>query len=116
MTPEVWEARRGVQKLAATAGLYILHLPAERGGGFSREEMFFVEERVYQYGTVLAPAILAWSEGPGPMLAYASPELHAQFVEPMMKAEPTAAFTNTEAGAGSNVYGLATTAKRDGAD
>ncbi|GAA1518883.1 acyl-CoA dehydrogenase family protein [Nocardioides humi] len=115
LSPDVWEARREIQRLAAAAGLYAAHLPKELGGGgYTREEMFFIEERVYQYGTLLAPAILGWTEGPSPMLTHASSELRDLFVDDLVNARTTAAFCNTEPSAGSHVLGLRTSARREG--
>jgi alkylation response protein AidB-like acyl-CoA dehydrogenase len=117
MAAVVWEARREVQRRSAHAGLYALHLPTELGGGgFTRTEMFVIEEAVYRHGAGLAPAMLAWTEGPGPMLAYADEEQRQRFVAPLIRAETTTAFANTEPGGGSDVLGMRTTARRDGGD
>jgi acyl-CoA dehydrogenase len=117
MASVVWDARREVQRRSAAAGFYALHLPPELGGaGLSRVEMFFVEEAVYRHGVGLAPAILAWTEGPSPMLSAASADQRERFVAPLVRAETTAAFALTEPRGGSDVLGMKTTARRDGED
>jgi alkylation response protein AidB-like acyl-CoA dehydrogenase len=111
----VWEARREVSRRSAEAGFYNLHLP-ERvgGGGYSRADMFFVEEAVYARGLGLTPAVLAWTEGPNPMLCSLSDEQRMRFLHPLMGGVRTAAFCLTEPGAGSDVLGIRTRAERDG--
>jgi acyl-CoA dehydrogenase len=117
MAHVVWQARREVQRRSAKAGFYGLHMPAEiGGGGLSRSEMLRVEEAVYRHGAGLTPAVLAWTEGPSPMLAYANDEQRERFLLPLMRAEITAAFANTEPRGGSDVLGMTTTARRDGHD
>jgi alkylation response protein AidB-like acyl-CoA dehydrogenase len=115
LSPLVWEARREVAKRSAAAGFYTLHLPEDvGGGGFSRTEMFFVEEAVYARGLGLTPPILAWTEGPSPMLLYLNAEQRRRFLEPLMRGEQTAAFALTEQGAGSDILGIGTRAVRTG--
>jgi alkylation response protein AidB-like acyl-CoA dehydrogenase len=117
MAAAVWEARREVQRRSAQAGFYALHLPTEiGGGGLTRSEMFVIEEAVYRHGVGLAPAMLAWTEGPSPMLAYANEQQRKRFVAPLIRAETTTAFANTEPGGGSDVLGMRTSARRDGSD
>ncbi|MQA14523.1 MAG: acyl-CoA dehydrogenase [Pseudonocardiaceae bacterium] len=112
----VWQARREVQRRAAAAGLYTPHMPTELGGsGFSRVEMMHVEEHVYHVGGLgLGLAALAWTEGPGPHLAHVGEPARRRLLEPLMAAETTAAFANTEPHAGSDVLGMTTRATRDG--
>lgn len=118
MHPAMWQARREVQRRAAAAGLYAPHMPVELGGaGFDRVEMMHVEEAVYHAsGLGLGLAGLAWTEGPGPHLVSASADARSRLIEPLMAGEITAAFANTEPGAGSDVLAMSTTARRDGAD
>ena len=118
MHPAVWEARREVQRRSAAAGLYAPHLPAEVGGlGLTRVETMHVEELVYrQAGLGLGLATLGWTEGPSPNLVHLSPTGRERFLAPLMRAETTCAFANTEPGVGSDVLSMATTAERDGDD
>jgi acyl-CoA dehydrogenase len=118
MHPEVWEARREVQRRAGAAGLYAPHNSASvGGGGFSRVEMHHVEEFVYRNsGLGLGLAALAWTEGPNPAIEHCSPAVRERYLAPLLKGEITAAFCNTEPDVGSDVLKMSTWAKRDGDD
>lgn len=118
MHPAVWEARRQVQRAAGAAGLYAPHLPTtDGGGGFSRVEMQYAEEFVYySSGLGLGLAALAWTEGPYPASAWMSDAAKERYLAPLVRGELTAAFANTEPGAGSDVLSQSTRATRDGSD
>jgi acyl-CoA dehydrogenase len=116
MHPEVWEARREVQRRSAAAGLYAPHMPEDVGGlGLTRVECMHVEELVYRRaGLGLGLAALAWTEGPSPNLVRMGPEGRERILGPLMRAETTCAFANTEPDAGSDVLSMTTRAERDG--
>ena len=116
MHPAVWEARREVQRRSAAAGLFAPHMPAEVGGlGLTRVETMHVEELVYrQAGLGLGLATLGWTEGPSPNLVHLSAAGRERFLGPLMRAETTCAFANTEPGVGSDVLSMTTRAERDG--
>ena len=115
MHPTVWEARREVQRRSAAAGLYSPHVPS--GGGFSRAEMQDVEEFVYRRsGLGLGLAALAWTEGPNAAIEHCSPAAREHWLEPLLAAEITAAFANTEMSVGTDVLAMETHAVRDGDD
>lgn len=116
MHPAVWEARRGVQRRSAAAGLYAPHMPAAVGGlGLTRVETMLVEEHVYhRAGLGLGLATLAWTEGPSPNLVHMSAAARERLLGPLMRGETTCAFANTEPGAGSDVLSMSTRAERDG--
>ena len=118
MHPQVWEARRDVQRRAGAAGLYAPHNSADvGGGGLSRVEMHHVEEFVYRNsGLGLGLAALAWTEGPNPAIEHCSPTAREQYLMPLIKGEITAAFANTEPDVGSDVLNMSTWARRDGDD
>ncbi|WP_028936181.1 acyl-CoA dehydrogenase family protein [Pseudonocardia spinosispora] len=118
MHPQVWQARREVQRRAASAGLYTPHnSEAAGGGGLSRVEMHHVEEFVYrESGLGLGLAALAWTEGPNPAVEHCSETAREQYLTPLMNGEITAAFANTEPDVGSDVLAMSTTATRDGSD
>ncbi|GAB3311654.1 acyl-CoA dehydrogenase [Epidermidibacterium keratini] len=118
MHPEVWEARREVQRRAGAAGLYAPHNSVEAGGGgFSRTEMHHVEEFVYRHsGLGLGLAALAWTEGPNPAIEHCSDAAREKYLTPLVRGEITAAFANTEPDVGSDVLGMSTWATRDGDD
>jgi acyl-CoA dehydrogenase len=110
---EAREARATVRRWAAAEGIYQLHLPESiGGGGFSRSEMFFVEERAYREGFSLLKDAVAWTEGPSPAVAAATAEQRERFVEPLMQGETTACCAITEPDAGSDLLGMRTTARR----
>ena len=118
MHREVWEARREVQRRAGVAGLYAPHVSAEfGGGGFGRVEMQHVEEFVYhRSGLGLGLAALAWTEGPSPAIEHVSGAARTQYLDRLVAGELTAAFANTERGAGTDVMAMTTHARRDGTD
>lgn len=113
--PEVQAARREIQRASGERGLFALHLPKTiGGGGLSRTEMFFVEEKVYSYGVGLAPSILAWTDGASPRLIFCSAAQRARFVDPLVRGEKTCCHAVTEPDAGSNLFDLTTRAERRG--
>jgi alkylation response protein AidB-like acyl-CoA dehydrogenase len=117
LSPPVWEAKREVMRRSAAAGFYQLQIQEEiGGGGFSRVDMFFVEEAVYRHGLGLKPSVLSWTEGPNPVMIHFNEDQRRRFVEPLVRAEKTAAFALTEPGAGSDVLGIKTRAVRHGDD
>jgi alkylation response protein AidB-like acyl-CoA dehydrogenase len=118
MHSTVWEARREVQRRAGKLGLYAPHTgTASGGGGFSRVEMHHVEEFVYhRSGLGLGLAALAWTEGPNPAIEHCHGPMREQYLGPLVRGEITAAFCNTELGAGSDVLRMSTHATRDGGD
>jgi len=118
MNPTVWEARREVQRRSAAAGLFTPHMPTEVGGlGLTRVETMHVEEYVYRHaGLGLGLAALAWTEGPSPNLVHLSDSGRRRFLEPLMRADITCAFANTEPGVGSDVLSMTTRAERNGDD
>jgi alkylation response protein AidB-like acyl-CoA dehydrogenase len=118
MHPEVWQARREVQRRAAALDLYAPHMSvAAGGGGFSRVEMHHVEEFVYhRCGLGLGLAALAWTEGPSPAIEYCSQTAREQYLFPLISGEITGAFCNTEPSVGSDVLAMSTHARRDGSD
>lgn len=113
--PEVQAARREIQRASGREGLFALHLPKSvGGGGLSRTEMFFVEEKVYRYGVGLNPAILAWTDGATPRVIFCSEHQRRRFAEPLVRGEKTSLNAVTEPEAGSNLFDMKTTAVRKG--
>lgn len=118
MHPEVWEARREVQRRAGRLGLHAPHIQQQfGGGGFGRVEMHHVEEFVYRKsGLGLGLAALAWTEGASPPFEHVSDQARERYLLPLVRGEITTAFANTEPNAGSDVLGMETYATRDGDD
>ena len=113
--PEVQQARREIMAASGQAGLYSLHLPeGVGGGGLSRTEMFFVEEKVYSYGIGLNPAMLSWTDGATPRLLFCTAHQREQFVDPLVRGEKTSFNAVTEPHAGSNFFDFTTRAVRKG--
>ncbi len=113
--PELWDARRQIMRASGEAGVYALHLPEETGGGgLDREDMIWVEERVYGYGVGLNPAMLAWSEGATPRLIFCGDHQREQFVDPLVRGQKTSLHGVTEPDAGSNFFDFRTRAERRG--
>ena len=114
--PELQAARREIMRASGKQGLFALHLPQSvGGGGLTRSEMFFVEEKVYSYGVGLNPAILGWTDGVTPRVIFCSEQQRARFVTPLVLGEKTSFNAVTESGAGSNLFDMKTTALKKGA-
>jgi len=115
--PEIWQARREIMQASGDAGIYALHLPEETGGGgLGREDMIYIEERVYSYGLRLSPALLSWSEGATPRLIFAGEHHREQFTDPLVKGRKTSFHGVTESGAGSNLFDMVTHAEQKNGD
>ena len=115
--PEIWEARRHIMRASGAAGLYGAFLPSRIGGrDYDREDMLWVEERVYSYGLRLNPALLSWSEGATPRVIFAHDHHRDEFTLPLVRGEKTAFHAITEPGAGSNLFDLKTNAVQRNGD
>lgn len=115
--PEILAARREIMRAAGAVGVYSAHLPESLGGmGLGREDMIYVEEKVYGYGCGLNPALLSWSEGATPRLLYCHDHQREQFVDPLVRGEKTSYHGVTEPKAGSNLFDMQTRATRQGKD
>lgn len=113
--PELQAARREIMRASGREGLFALHLPKEvGGGGLTRCEMFFVEEKIYSHGVGLNPAMLAWTDGATPRVIFCSEQQRPRFVTPLVMGEKTSFNAVSEPGAGSNLFDLKTTAVRQG--
>lgn len=114
---DIIAARREIMAAAGAKNIYSAHLPESLGGrGLGREDMIYVEEKVYGYGVGLNPALLSWSEGATPRLLHAQPHQKDQFTDPLVKGLKTSLHGVTETGAGSNLYDMKTNAVRKGSD
>lgn len=111
--PEVREARQQISAAAGDAGIFSPHLPRELGGlGLGREDMLWVEEKVYRYGVGLNPAMLSWTDGATPRLLFARPEQHQEYVVPLVRGRCSSLHGVTEPHAGSNFFDFTTRAER----
>ena len=114
---DIIAARREIMAAAGAKNIYSAHLPESLGGrGLGREDMIYVEEKVYGYGVGLNPALLSWSEGATPRLLHAHGHQKEQFTDPLVKGLKTSLHGVTETVAGSNLYDMKTNAVRKGSD
>lgn len=114
---DIIAARREIMAAAGAQNIYSAHLPESLGGrGLGREDMIYVEEKVYGYGVGLNPALLSWSEGATPRLLHAHAHQKEQFTDPLVKGLKTSLHGVTETVAGSNLYDMKTNAVRKGSD
>jgi alkylation response protein AidB-like acyl-CoA dehydrogenase len=119
LRPEVEAARAEIRERSGEAGLYALHMPESvGGGGLSQREHFYVSEEIFRYGTGhgtgLTKAMLAWTEGPAPMLTHLDQDQRERWLDPLVAGRETTCFAATEPGAGSDVPGISTRAEREG--
>lgn len=119
LSPVVHELQSEVRRRAGDAGLYALHMPESvGGGGLSSLEHFYVQEAVFRYGTGhgsgLTRSLMAWTEGPSPMLVHLDDDQREEWLDPLIAGRETACIGITEPNAGSDVTALETTATRDG--
>lgn len=116
---EVHEAQAKVRRRAGEAGLYALHMPEEvGGGGLSQYEHFYVIEEVFRYGTGhgngLTKSMLAWTEGPSPVLTHLDETQRQEWLDPLIEGRKSACIGITEPSAGSDVKNIETRAEKDG--
>ncbi|WGH84249.1 acyl-CoA dehydrogenase family protein [Auritidibacter ignavus] len=114
----VFDAHELFPKLAA-AGYLGLGYPEEDGGeGAPMEyQMVFAEELAKGNTAGVSMAINVQMHMATPSLArFGSPELKEQYLRPALAGQQVAAIAVTEPGAGSDVAGLSTKARRDGDD
>ena len=106
---------RALQRDAGARGYLALTLPAEFGGGArwsAYRAAFSLEAAAFD-----APLIdTALTLGGAPILAYGSDEQRATLLPAMARGEVTLCIAYSEANAGSDLTGIATTARRDGED
>jgi acyl-CoA dehydrogenase len=113
----VREFKRSMHRLGADAGLYAPNISARLGGrGTSLRTSMYLQEEVFLRGFRGQQWILAWTDGPNPMIETATDRAVAEFVEPLMRAQITTAFAQTEPEAGSDAMSMRTLARRSGGD
>lgn len=119
MTEEAHELQAEIRRRAGNAGLYALHMPESvGGGGLSSLEHFYVQEEIFRYGTGhgsgLTRSMMAWTEGPSPMLLHLTEEQRKKWLTPLINGQKTACIGITEPDAGSDISNIQTTAIKDG--
>jgi acyl-CoA dehydrogenase len=115
LVDEVVDAIREVRRKSAEAGFYAMNMPEAVGGeGVSNVTWYRAKRHVGSHGTGLATNVLAGPEGPKPLLLGAEGEQIEAFLEPVVRAEQSTGFAQTEPGAGSDSPNMATRAEREG--
>lgn len=110
------DLKRRVQEASAAAGLYCPHLPVADGGlGLSLVETFWVQHEVYRRGIGGGQWMLAWTDGPSPLVSAWSAASREAHLAPFLAGTTSVAFALTEPGVGSDFPSLTTTARPDGA-
>ena len=113
----VREFKHSMHRLGADVGLYAPNISKRLGGrGTSLRASMYLQEEVFLRGFRGQQWILAWTDGPNPMIEEATDRAVEEFVEPLMSAEITTAFAQTEPEAGSDATSMRTTARRANGD
>ena len=104
---------RQIEKRAMEAGLYSANLPESvGGGGLSLAAKTLVER---EYGKT-SHALHSWIGRPTELLLACEGDQKERYLMPCVRAEKRELFALTEPEAGSDVMGMKSTARRDGAD
>ena len=115
LADDVRALKRRMQQASAEAGLYCAHLPESDGGlGLSLVDCFYVQEEVYRHGLRGAQWMLAWTDGPSPLVAHWSEVSRERYLPDFLAGNIDVAFALTEPRAGSDALALQTSARRDG--
>lgn len=115
LVPDVVEAIQTVRQKSAKNGFYAMNMPEEHGGeSVSNVTWYRAKKHVASHGTGLSEFMLAGPEGPKPLLLQAEDAQVERYLEPVIRAEKSAGFAQTEPGAGSDSPAMQTTAERDG--
>ncbi|MGJ4731923.1 acyl-CoA dehydrogenase [Leptospira levettii] len=109
------EYPKEILKKAFDVGLMNMHIPAEYGGaGLGVLDELIASEELFYGCSGMATAILANNLALAPVLLGADDYVMKKFIQPMTENFTLAAYAVTEPGAGSDVAGIRTTAKRVG--
>jgi acyl-CoA dehydrogenase len=112
LAEHVREFKHSMHRLGADARLYAPNISERLGGrGTSLRASMYLQEEVFLRGFRGQQWILAWTDGPNPMIETATDRAVEEFVEPLMSAEITTAFAQTEPEAGSDATSMRTTAR-----
>src|SRR5690606_17785302 len=87
----------------------------EGGGTLDVRALCIVRETLARVSSLADFAFAMQGLGAGPISLHGSPELRARYLAPVVSGDAIAAFALSEAGAGSDVAAMETTARRDGA-
>jgi len=107
------EIGRQIEARSKEIGLFASNLPERVGGGGLNYTAMSVVER--EYGRT-SHALHSWIARPTELLLACEGDQIARYLEPCVTGEKRELFALTEPGAGSDVMGMKTNAKRDGDD
>ncbi len=129
IVPPVREARDGIRRKSAAAGFYAMMAPESIGGGGLPWSVgpFVLEAVNRKYGPgrlfiswangfLSTPVLASFVDGPSHLFLQAGPAIRSEVLPPVLAGEKTVCFGATEPGAGSDLWGLKTKARRDGDD
>ena len=112
------ELLQRVWRRSRELGFYGVHLPPEHDGqGLTYTQLAALKEEVGASGRVLSHSVLGDMGGPlraGDIFGHATPGQLERYLLPVARGERACCFAMSEAGAGSNVRGMTTTATPDG--
>lgn len=106
-----------ILKKAHEVGLMNMHIPQEYGGNeMTILDECIASEELFAACSGMATAVLANNLALAPVMLGATPEIMKKFIQPMTERFSMAAYAVTEPGAGSDVAGIRTSAKKVGDD
>jgi acyl-CoA dehydrogenase len=127
LVPEIREARDGIRRKSAQAGFYAMMAPESIGGGGLPWTVgpYMLEALYRKYGPgrvfigwaaafLTSPLLASFVDGPSHLFIQASQAIRDEVLPQVLVGEKTVCFGVTEPGAGSDLWGLKTKAKRDG--
>jgi acyl-CoA dehydrogenase len=104
--------KRRMQQASARAGLYCPHLsPADGGMGLDLVDTFHVQEEVYRHGLRGVQWMLAWTDGPSPLVRHWSAAARERHLPDFVAGRTNVAFALTEPRAGSDALALEMSAR-----
>jgi acyl-CoA dehydrogenase len=104
---------RQIEKKAKEAGLYSANMPENIGGGGLSKKAISLIER--EYGKT-SHALHSWIGRPTEILLACVGDQISKYLQPCVTGEKRELFALSEPGAGSDVMGMKSNARRDGAD
>jgi acyl-CoA dehydrogenase len=106
--------KRRMQQASARAGLYCPHLRSPDGLGLGLVDTFYVQEEVYRHGLRGAQWMLAWTDGPSPLVRHWSREARERDLPDFLAGRTNVAFALSEPGAGTDALALESSARPEG--
>ena len=129
LVPPIREARDNLRRKSAKAGYYTAFAPEGVGGGglpwLASSAVLEALNRKYGPGRVFiswaagflsSPLLASFVDGPSHLFLTAGPAIRSEVLPALGAGEKTVCFGVTEPGAGSDLWGLKTKARRDGDD